>query len=154
MGISPDRLTGSNDVRPSMTMHPSSTPRARRLLLTMQASLAALMAVSLSFVFVSVVPAGREVSGFPPGIALAVVKLIALGIVLRRVRDTNVYSMQWSSMFILLFIAEGTVRASSDPQPGALLGLAESVVAAIYFAAVLMFLRPLKKQARADRASS
>ncbi len=120
----------------------------------MQASLAALMAVSLAFVFIAVVTAGRPVPGLPPGIALAVVKLIALGLVMRRVRNANVYSMQWSSMFILLFIAEGTVRASSDPYPAAPLGLAEAVVAAIYFVAVLAYLRPIKNQARADRASS
>ncbi len=117
----------------------------------MQASLAALMLTSLAFAFVAV--AGRDAGGFPPGVALAVVKLSVLGFVLKRVRDANVYSMQWSSMFILLLFAEGTVRAASDPHATALLGLVEAILSAVYFVAVLAFLGPIKKQARSDRAS-
>jgi uncharacterized membrane protein len=61
--------------------------------------------------------------------------------------------MQWSSMFILLFIAEGTVRAMSDPQPSAALGCVETALAAIYFATVLAILRPLKQQAKKKPAA-
>jgi uncharacterized membrane protein len=128
---------------------------ARLLPRTALASLCALMLVSLAFVFVSpvvptlvsavpVVAAHR----LPPGLMLAVVKVGLLVLVFNRVWNVNVYSLQWSSMFILLFIAEGTVRAASDPQPSATLGLAEAIVATIYFAAVLAILRPVKRQAR------
>lgn len=108
------------------------------------ASLGALMIVSLAFV----VAGANGASGMPPGLVLAVVKVGVLAFVLKRVKDANVYSMQWSSMFILLFIAEGTVRAMSDPQPSAALGCVETALAAIYFATVLVILRPLKQQAK------
>ena len=123
----------------------------------MQASLVVLFVVSLAFVFVSAAPVQRGLTGLPPGLVLAVGKLIVLGLVLRRVRDANVYSMQWSSMCILLFVAEGVVRATSDPHPSAGLGIVEAVAASVYFVAVLAFLRPIKgqakRQARADRAA-
>jgi uncharacterized membrane protein len=102
----------------------------------------------VSLAFVTFAPAPPVARMLPPGLVLAVVKIVALAFVFVRVRAANSYSMQWSSMFILLFIAEGTVRAGSDPQPSALLGLVETLCAAVYFAAVLAILRPLKKAAK------
>ena len=121
----------------------SRSPLLRRIAL---ASLVVLMFVS--FAFVAVAPASIVARIIPPGLVLAIAKVAALAFVFVRVRAANTYSMQWSSMFILLFIAEGTVRAGSDPQPSALLGIVETLAAAIYFAAVLALLRPLKQAAR------
>ena len=114
------------------------TPRA--LIGVAMASLGALMVLSAAF---SQLPA----AGASPGYALAFVKLVVLGFVLKRVHDRNVYTMQWSSMFILLFMAEGLVRATSDPQPSAALGTLEAIVSVVFFVAVLAFLRPVKKAA-------
>lgn len=105
------------------------------------ASLIALMLLSLAF-------ASIPVNGASTGAMLAVIKIIALGFVLKRIWQADVYAMQWSSMFILLFVAEGVVRAMSDPQPSAALGGIEVVIAAIYFFATLFYLRPLKKASR------
>jgi len=104
------------------------------------AAVGALMVLSAAF---SQLPA----AGATPGYALALVKLVVLGFVLKRVHDRNVYTMQWSSMFILLFMAEGLVRAMSDPQPSAALGVVEAVASVVFFVAVLAFLRPVKKAA-------
>lgn len=100
-----------------------------------------MMLLSVAF---AVIP----VNGLPPGHVLAVIKALALGFVFRRIWQADIYAMQWSSMFILLFIAEGVVRAMGDSQPSATLGAIEVVIAAIYFVAVLAYLRPLKKAAR------
>ena len=108
------------------------------------ASLAALMALSLVFVF-------APFAGPSPGIVLAAVKLLALGFLMRRIARADVYAMQWSSMFILLFVAEGLVRATSDPQPAAAAGALEALCGTVYFVAVLAFLAPLKKAARRAR---
>jgi len=105
------------------------------------ASLIALMLVSIAL-------ASGPVSGEPTGAMLAVVKIIVLGFLLTRIRRVDVYAMQWSSMFILLFVAEGVVRAMSDRQPSAALGLVEAIVSSIYFIATLVYLRPLKQASR------
>ena len=111
------------------------TPRT--LIAIAMAALGALMVLSVAL---SLVPAS-------PGYVLALVKLVVLGFLLKRVHDRNVYTMQWSSMFILLFLAEGLVRATSDPQPSAALGTLEACASTAYFVAVLAFLRPIKKAA-------
>ena len=110
-------------------------------------ALASLIALILSSLALALIPA----NGMPAGAALAVMKAAALGFVGVRIRRADVYAMQWSSMFILLFVAEGVVRAMSDPQPSAALGGLEAVVAAVYYFAVLAYLRPLKKAARESR---
>lgn len=104
------------------------------------ASLAALMLVSAGLVLAP--QADRS-----PGYVLALCKLLVLAFLYKRVVDADNYTLQWSSMLILLFVAEGTVRAMSDPQPGAALGALEVAAATVYFAATLRYLRPLKKAA-------
>lgn len=82
---------------------------------------------------------------------LALIKLVTLGFVVKRIWRADVYAMQWSSMLILLFVAEGIVRAMSDPEPSAALGGIEAAVAACYFFTVLVYLRPLKKASRESK---
>lgn len=102
--------------------------------------------IALSLVF-----AATAGPGAPRGLALASVEAIVLAFLLYRVARLDAYTMQWSSMLILLFMAEGVVRAMTEPQPAALLGAIEAASAAIYFLAVLAYLRPLKKAARASK---
>ncbi len=85
--------------------------------------------------------------GQSPGPVLALFKVVALGYLFARVRVADVYTLQWSSMFILLFLAEGAVRAASDPRPSSGMGLLEAGLATAYFVAALAYLRPLKKVA-------
>ncbi len=87
-------------------------------------------------------------SGLRPGFVLGVVKVAVLAVVFSRVRDEHVYSMQWSSMLILLFVAEGVVRATSDAAATRGLGAVQAIAAGCAFAALLVYLRPLKKRAR------
>jgi uncharacterized membrane protein len=146
---SPVRLRRSADASRDVVRQAVSVMSARLLSSIAIASLVALMIVSLAFVVASAIGA----VGTPPGLVLAIVKVGVLAFVLKRVWDANVYSMQWSSMLILLFIAEGTVRAMSDPQPSAALGCVETALATIYFATVLAILRPLKQQAKKKPAA-
>lgn len=60
----------------------------------------------------------------------------------------NVYTMQWASMLILLYITEGLVRIL---ETGANFWLAalETLIATIGFVCLLMYLKPIKKDAKA-----
>lgn len=51
------------------------------------------------------------------------------------------YTYQWSSLLSLLYIAEGTVRATTDAQPSAALAWAEVALAGTWFGLCLMFAR-------------
>jgi uncharacterized membrane protein len=118
-------------------------------------ALASLVGLALvSFAFVVAQPGWSTGSGLPPGFALACAKVVVLAIVFRHVRNANVYGMQWSSMLILLFVAEAAVRAMSDPHPSSTIGWIEGLFALAYFGAVLGILRPLKQQARRARDPS
>ena len=121
---------------------PASTPPSLRI------AAAALVALIVASVALAVVP----VAGTSPGYVLALVKVAALGFLVKRVLEAHVYTLQWSSMLILLFLAEGTVRAMSDPPPRAGLGAFEAACATAFFVAVLRFLRPLKKASTTTRA--
>lgn len=137
---SPDRLVDSADAAPVGPSHPV-TVRSRWPLRSGLASLVALMLLSVAFTFVTL-------PGQSHGPVLALFKVVALGYLFMRVRVADVYTLQWSSMFILLFMAEGLVRATSDAYPSSALGLAEAVLSIIYFVAMLAYLRPLKKIAK------
>ena len=50
------------------------------------------------------------------------------------------YTYQWTSMFILLFLTEGVVRAG-DPGLGGQLALAEAVLSGLLFVCVVLYSR-------------
>ena len=66
--------------------------------------------------------------------------------VLRRDR----YTMQWSSMLILLYFTEGIVRATSDRQPSATYARIEVASVLLCFVSTILYLRPFKQRARAS----
>ena len=61
--------------------------------------------------------------------------------------------MQWASMLILLYVTEGLVRIL---ETGANFWLAtiETLLATIGFVCLLMYLKPIKKEAKALKKSS
>jgi uncharacterized membrane protein len=78
-----------------------------------------------------------------------VLKVIPLLIPLRGLLKRNLYTMQWSSMLILLYFAEGIVRGMSDSGLSATLGWIEVALVLIFFTCVIAYLRPYKKAAKA-----
>lgn len=75
----------------------------------------------------------------------AVPLLIPLGGVVRR----DIYTLQWSSMVILLYFTEGVVRAWSDTVAvSRLMAWGEIILVCIYFACALLYLRPYKQAAK------
>ncbi len=84
-----------------------------------------------------------------PGGSWLVLKAIPLLLPLYGVVKRDIYTMQWSSMMILLYFTEGVVRASSDRVAlSATLGMVEVLLVCLYFFATVFFLKPYKKAAK------
>lgn len=83
-----------------------------------------------------------------PGGSWLVLKVIPLLLPLRGILKRDLYTMQWSSLLILLYLAEGLVRATSDRGFSATLGWVETGLGAVFFVCVLLYLRPYKQAAK------
>lgn len=85
-----------------------------------------------------------------PGGSWMVLKALPLLIPLRGVLKRDNYTMQWSSMLIWIYFTEGIVRACSDRvQLSAVLAGVEIALSLAFFFSVVLYLRPLKKAAKA-----
>jgi uncharacterized membrane protein len=84
-----------------------------------------------------------------PGGSLVALKALPLLIPLRGVLKRDIYTLQWSSMVILLYFTEGVVRAWSDTEAlSRTMATGEIVLVCVYFACALLYLRPYKKAAK------
>ena len=76
-----------------------------------------------------------------PGGSALILKALPLLLPLFGVLRGKRYTYQWSSMLILLYFTEGSVRAWSDKGLSAQLALVEVVLSAVFFAAALWYSR-------------
>lgn len=84
-----------------------------------------------------------------PGGSWMVLKVIPLLYMLRGVFKCQNYTMQWSSMLILLYFTEGVVRAGSDTLAvSRLLAGLEIILSVAFFFGAILYLRPYKKAAK------
>lgn len=84
-----------------------------------------------------------------PGGTMVALKALPLLFPLRGVIKRDLYTLQWSSMLILLYFAEGAVRAWSDTNPvSQVMALGEVMLVVVYFASALLYLQPYKREAR------
>jgi uncharacterized membrane protein len=122
-------------------------PRALALHRMAVLSLVALIVLSVAWELV--------LAPLRPGGSWLVLKVIPLLLPLRGVLKQDVYTMQWSSMLILLYLAEGAVRVMTDTQAISIgLGWAEVILSLIYFISVIAYLRPIKKAAKQQAAAA
>ncbi|AJF01280.1 DUF2069 domain-containing protein [Pandoraea apista] len=89
-----------------------------------------------------------------PGGSWLVLKALLLLLPLRGVLRGNLYTLQWSSMFILLFLAEGVVRGMSDTGASASLAWVETALSVVFFFSTIFYLRPFKRAAKARAATA
>ena len=84
-----------------------------------------------------------------------VLKVIPILIPLRGILKKQIYTMQWSSMLILLYFTEDVVRVYSDKAwlSSVLAGL-EVVLTVLFFFSVIFYLKPYKKAAKAAQIIS
>jgi uncharacterized membrane protein len=84
-----------------------------------------------------------------PGGSWLVLKVLPLLLPLRGILKRDVYTMQWSSMLILVYFTEGIVRATSDRVPlSAALGWGETALTCLFFLCTILYLRPYKQAAK------
>lgn len=84
-----------------------------------------------------------------PGGSLLALKVLPLFIPLRGVLKRELYTLQWSSMVILLYFTEGVVRAWADQAtPSRIMAGGEVLLSVLYYACALLYLRPYKQKAK------
>jgi uncharacterized membrane protein len=83
-----------------------------------------------------------------PGGTALVLKAVPLLLALPGVLRHKLYTLQWASMLILLYFAEGIVRGMSDRGLSAQLGWLETLLAVIFFVCALAYVAPFKRAAR------
>ena len=88
------------------------------------------------------------ISPLRPGGSWLILKGIPLLFAIPGLWKCNVYTMQWASMLILFYVTVGLVRIL---ETGANFWLAaiETLLATIGFVCLLMYLKPIKKEAKA-----
>lgn len=104
---------------------------------------------SLSLLIVWLVAWEAFVAPLAPGSWLLALKALPLLLPLRGVIQRDLYTLQWSSMFILVYFIEGVVRAWVNPDlPTRIMAIGEIVLVLVYFVCALMYLHPYKREAR------
>ena len=83
-----------------------------------------------------------------PGGSWMVIKALPLFAPLAGTLRRNVYTMQWASMLVLLYFAEGVVRTWSERGMSQAMAALEIVFSAVFFFCAIFFLRPYKQAAK------
>ena len=77
-----------------------------------------------------------------------ILKALPLLLPMRGIWKGNVYTMQWASMLILIYITEGLVRITESGW-NFYLAILETLLATVAFVCLLMYLKPIKAEAKA-----
>jgi uncharacterized membrane protein len=93
----------------------------------------------------------RWLAPLRPGGSALVLKALPLVCALPGVWRRKLYTLQWASMLVLLYLAEGIVRGMTDGGLSARLGWAEVALATAFIGCALAYLAPFKRAARARR---
>lgn len=88
------------------------------------------------------------ISPLRPGGSWLILKGLPLLFAIPGIWKANVYTMQWASMLVLIYATEGLVRIL---ETGANFWLAvmEVILSAVGFVCLLIYLKPIKKEAKA-----
>lgn len=70
-----------------------------------------------------------------------ILKVVPLMFPLFGILRGKIYTYQWSSMLILIYFAEGAVRAYTDHGLSAQLALAECVLSVVFFTSAILYVR-------------
>lgn len=87
------------------------------------------------------------ISPLRPGGSWLVLKGVPLLFAIPGIWRGNVYTMQWASMLILIYVTEGLVRIL-ETGANFWMALLETTFATVGFFCLLMYLKPIKKEAK------
>ena len=87
------------------------------------------------------------ISPLRPGGSWLILKGVPLLFAIPGIWKGKVYTMQWASMLILLYITEGLVRIL-ETGLNFWMALLEIILATTAFVSLLMYLKPIKKEAK------
>ena len=90
------------------------------------------------------------ISPLRPGGSWLILKAIPLLFAIPGLWKGNVYTMQWASMLILLYITEGLVRILETGTNFWMAAL-ETALGTVAFICLLMYLKPIKARAKAAK---
>jgi len=116
------------------------TPQRRGAASGATAALVALIALSIAWEW--------WLAPLRPGGSALVLKALPLLLALPGVWRQRLYTLQWASMLILLYFAEGVVRGWSDRDLSARLGWLEAVLTLVFFVCTLAYIAPFKRAAK------
>jgi len=97
------------------------------------ASLLALLALTLAW--------EASLAPLRPGGSWLVLKALPLAAALPGVLRARLYTLRWTTLLVLAYLAEGVVRAWSERGVGAVLALGEAALALLLFAACIACVR-------------
>jgi len=126
---------------------PESVHQARQIALNPCYRVAAF--VSLLLLFLLCIAWELFLDPLMPGGSVYVLKVLPLLFPLYGVYKGNLYTLQWSSMLVLLYFTEGVVRWYSDiSTTSSMLGAVETILALVFFLAAILYVRPAKQAAK------
>lgn len=114
--------------------------------------LAAIFSVGLVALIAWLLAWELAVAPLKPGGSLLALKVVPLCVALPGVLRRRLYTLQWTSMLLLLYVGEAAVRSLSDPSAASRsMAGGEGLMALAVFVAVVLYVRPFKRAARAAR---
>ena len=125
---------------PDQPTPPTPAIRRRGASLGATAALIALIALSIAWEW--------WLAPLRPGGTALVIKAVPLLLALPGVWRRRLYTLQWASMLILLYFAEGIVRGWSDRGLSARLGWLEVALTVVFFVCTLAYVAPFKRAAK------
>jgi uncharacterized membrane protein len=131
---------------PDQPNPPTPAIRRRGASLGATAALIALIALSIAWEW--------WLAPLRPGGTALVIKAVPLLLALPGVLRQRLYTLQWASMLILLYFAEGIVRGMSDRGLSAKLGWIETLLALVFFVCALAYVAPFKRAARSAKRAA
>jgi len=102
---------------------------------------------SLALLIVWCVAWEMWIAPLKPGGSWAVLKAVPLVFPLLGVIKRDIYTLQWTSMMILIYFIEGVVRAWADKLTP-WLGWGEVAIVVVYFLCAILYVQPYKKAAK------
>ena len=138
-----ETLSGDNS-----SMKPSAPPKTV-VQPTLNVALQRAALVSLFALFLLCVLWEIWLAPLRPGGTLLFLKALPLAFAFRGVSKGSLYTIQWASMLVLLYLMEGVVRVMSDPPgPSIVMAWFEIILSTIFFFSALFYVRPAKRYAK------